>query len=288
MAGNKIAMEIMKHFDETEYNKYVRHLSSRDAVSITQFLRSKLRQHYWIDIRRCFIVEQLNPNHVLEMFGMFSDLDAPTLRDTALNMMMDEFDYWKHVGTIVTQMNFMMFEEWYNSMKQDNCMCDKLMVYILSRLHYHHTIIYTSNRPWCNLQNSLNMDITELHSKCDLHLVYLGNNMYSQLKRKPMTPAPPTSVPKLPMLDKRKISKKKKAVLHENVPIDLSYKPGKTSDSQLTDKNPDVTSTLPSCGFNQSSNNNAAVSIDEHQPVVSTNRAQDSQTLLLLKQELDV
>ena len=187
-------MEIMKHFDETEYNEYVRHLSSRDAVSITQFMRSKLGQHYWIDIHRCFIVEQLNPNHVLEMFGIFSDLDAPTLWDTALNMMMDEFDYWKHAGTIVTQMNFMTFEEWYNSMKQDNCMCDELMVYILRRLHYRHTIIYTSNRPWCTLQNSLNMDITELHSKCDLHLVYLGNNMYGQLKRKPMTPVPPTSV----------------------------------------------------------------------------------------------
>ena len=141
MAGNKIAMEIMKHFDETEYNEYVRHLSSRDAVSITQFMRSKFGQHYWIDILRCFIVEQLNPNHVLEMFGIFRNIDAPSLQDTGLgvpcktlNMMMDEFDYWKHAGTIVTQMNFMTFEEWYNSMKQDNCMCDKLMVYILSNL----------------------------------------------------------------------------------------------------------------------------------------------------------
>ena len=85
------------------------------------------------------------------------------------------------------------------------------------------------------------MDITELHSKCDLHLVYLGNNTYGQLKCKPMMPAPPTSVPKLPIINKRKYSRKSKATSTASKPIDLSCK---------TDPTP--SSSVNMDGFNQS------------------------------------
>ena len=187
-------------------------------------MKSNLGCYYWIDIRRCFVVEQLNPNHVLEMFGTFSYFEPDTLCRTAMNMLEDELDYWKHASTVVTQMNFITFDEWCDSMKHENCMCDELMIYILSRLHYCHTIIYTANRPWCTLQNSADMDITELHSKCDLHLVYLGNNTYGQLKHKPMMPAPPTSVPKLPIINKQKYSSMSKATSTASKPIDLSCK----------------------------------------------------------------
>ena len=93
--GNKIATEIMRHFDETEYHEYVRYLSPRETVSIIQFMKGNLGRYYWIDICRCFIVEQLNPNHVLEMFGSFSDLEPDTLRSTAMTMLDKELYYWK-------------------------------------------------------------------------------------------------------------------------------------------------------------------------------------------------
>ena len=74
-------------------------------------------------------------------------------------------------------------------MSNENCACDELMVFILSKLHYRHTVIYTANRLWCTLRVDKPMDRSEIHSKCDVHLVYLGNLTFGELRRKPMTPA---------------------------------------------------------------------------------------------------
>ena len=161
---------------------------------------------------------------MLEMFGSFSDLEPNTLRKTAMTMLDEELEYWKHTGMVIMQMNFITFEEWHASMECKNCMCDELMIYILSRLHYWNTLIYTASRPWCTLLESESMDITKLHSKCDLHLVYLGNNTYGQLKCKSMMPAPPTTIPQLPIINKRKSTCKSKASCTVTAPIDLSCK----------------------------------------------------------------
>ena len=223
MAENQIASEIMNKFSDDDYVEYVRYLNNRDAVSITQFYQSELGKYFWIDVRRCFNVERLNPNHVLEMFSVFSSMEASVLRETALKLMKSEVPFWKHASSVVMQMNFITYEEWCAAMEHENCMCDEFMIYVLSRLHYRHTLVYTANRLWCTMKLSEELDRSELHSKCDLHLVYLGNNTYGELKRKPTTPAPPTSLKPLPVKSKRKRRhKKSKTQSPPAAPIDLS------------------------------------------------------------------
>ena len=205
-------------------------------------------KHYWIDIRHCFTVEQLNPNNVLEYFSTFSSLDPVTLCSTVIEMIPEERPYWTHASAVVCQMNFITFDEWETMMQKDNCMCDELMVFMLSRMHYCHTMIYTANRVWCTIRNIEGMDNSEIHSKCDIHLVYLGNNTYSELKRKPMTPAPPRSLQALPVIDMQKGKGRSKG-----------KGKGKTSKKSTPDKPLDLSATLssslscdPDICFNQS------------------------------------
>ena len=204
MAENQIVKEIMQKFDSDEYTEYVRHLSNRDVVSLYHFNISDMGRYYWIDIRHCFTVEQLNPNHVLEYFSLFSSLDPVSLCSMVIIKIPKERPYWTHAGAVVCQMNFITFEEWEHMMQKDNCMCDELMIFMLSRMHYCHTMIYTANRVWCTIHNIDGMDNSEIHSKCDLHLVYLGNNTYGELKRKPMTPTLPSSLQALPIINMQK------------------------------------------------------------------------------------
>ena len=183
MAENKIAQEIMKNAnaDCDGYVEYVRYLSNRDCVSITFFPKTELGQHYWIDVRRCFSNMKINPNHVLEVFGAFSNLEPSALRETVIDMLKENKSDWAHRASVVTQMNFISFDEWKAQMANENCMCDELMIFILSKLHYRHTVIYTANRLWCTMRLDKPMDWRELHSKCDIHLVYLGNYTFGEL-----------------------------------------------------------------------------------------------------------
>ena len=59
------------------------------------------------------------------------------------------------------------------------------------------------------------LSVPELHSICDVHLVYLGDRMYGELKHHPLltAPLPVQSPPRIPAIHSRK---------HKNhVPLDL-------------------------------------------------------------------
>ena len=64
------------------------------------------------------------------------------------------------------------------------------MLYVLSRLFYRHTLVHTLNRTWSTMYTDSPLDAESLHDKCDIHLVYLGEYMYGELRPLPMIPPP--------------------------------------------------------------------------------------------------
>ena len=181
---------------------------------------------------------------MLEMFGVYSNMEPSVLHEAAINMMKENESYWEHCGSLTTQMNFVTYSEWKTNMSKDTTMCDEFFIFVLSKLHYRHTLIYTANRLWSTMRAG-SMDRSELHSKSDLHLVYLGNNTYGELRRKPMMPAPPTSLPKpVKIIKKKRKCLKGKLQSPPATPIDLSIKSSNEHCSNQSDNN--VRSALPS------------------------------------------
>ena len=208
MASNTIADEIMQKYSDENYVEYCQNLCDRDAVNITNFDKTPLGKEFWVDLRRCFYRCKLNPNHVLEYFGVFSNLDANALREKTMTLVMADVPFWKHVGTVVTLMKFIKFEEWIAYMQKNDSICDELMLFILSRVHYRHVIVYTSNRAWSTIKTQKPLSIGEIHRMCDLHLIFLGNCTFGELRRLPMTPAPRgSSLPATPIYPKQPVNK---------------------------------------------------------------------------------
>ena len=67
-ADNKIANEMLSQLNQYQYDRYCQYLSDRDGVSLDYFKRTELGTRFWIDVRWCFVVNVLNPNHLLENF----------------------------------------------------------------------------------------------------------------------------------------------------------------------------------------------------------------------------
>ena len=72
---------------------------------------------FWIDVRTCFINNQLNPNHLLEIFGKFSDQDPVLLRQMVLDIVKQDRDMWENIGRVVLSMKFMNLDSWLESMR---------------------------------------------------------------------------------------------------------------------------------------------------------------------------
>ena len=87
---------------------------------------------------------------------------------------------------------------------------DDLTIYCLSRFLNVHTLVYTKDFCWSTLLEQFKMSEEELHAKSDIKLIYVGRDMYVELKhiRQPK-PQPPGPVTPSSDLSDKKINKTK-------------------------------------------------------------------------------
>ena len=67
-------------------------------------------------------------------------------------------------------------------MLNDATAYDELFLFVLSRIHYRHSIVYNMKRSWTTLCIPYMMTNKEIHAACDLHLIYLGQDVYGLLQ----------------------------------------------------------------------------------------------------------
>ena len=89
-------------------------------------------------------------------------------------------------------MNFISLDKWVEIMEMSTACGDELMLFALNVLYCRHTVVYNENIVWTTVNDasSSNMDVSELHDIYDVHLVFLGDYIFGELKRKPMLPSP--------------------------------------------------------------------------------------------------
>ena len=97
---------------------------------------------------------------------------------------------WESIGRVVLSMKFMNLDTWMESMRDAQYQCDEFMLYVLSRVHCHHSIVYTLKWSWTTIDSDTPIKEDEIHSAYDIQLVYLGGQIYSKLKLLPITVAP--------------------------------------------------------------------------------------------------
>ena len=82
------------------------------------------------------------------------------------------------------QMKSTSVAEWLERQFLNDDHGDEWMVFCLSRLYNHHTMIHTKKHSWCTIEEGGNWDY---EGACDTHLLYMGNNIYGELLPKSVT-----------------------------------------------------------------------------------------------------
>ena len=73
--------------------------------------------------------------------------------------------------------------EWLQGITLNNDFVpDELTIYCLSQFVNLHALAYTSNFCWSTLANQFKLSEEELYDKSDIKLIYVGHNMYVELK----------------------------------------------------------------------------------------------------------
>ena len=184
-AENQIAKELMSIISSFLYRRYVQCISSRDAVTPEDFAKKQLSQEYWIDQRRRYRGKLINSDYLFEHFGLFSSEDGWTVRKQMVGLVKHESNLYESVGRVVLNMRGCGIDDWLEELEDPNNPPDELMLYCLSRTYNRHTLVICKSRNWSTIECDSPLTEEELLVSCHVHLVYLGNNVYAQLRRKP-------------------------------------------------------------------------------------------------------
>ena len=97
---------------------------------------------------------------------------------------MENLEYYQKVLFVVMQMESTSVTMWLEEQFLKESHSDEWTVFCLSMLYNRHTMIHNKKHAWCTIEEGGNWDY---EAACDTHLLYMGNNMYSELLPKNVT-----------------------------------------------------------------------------------------------------
>ena len=109
-----------------------------------------------------------------------------------------DIPHWTHVSAVVLPLRSTNLDSWISDMENPLQACDELFLFMFSRLHLHHTVVYTKTHPWLTICTCESISDDQLYAENDLHLVYLGQDVYGELKEKQVLYKQP-NVPAVPI-----------------------------------------------------------------------------------------
>ena len=130
-----------------------------------------------------------------DIFGNHSQMTAGGVRLQLLQEVggsLENFKQYEQAAYICLRMKEISLEDWLT--KQTQCMVrrDEISEYVLSKLYNRHTMIHTARKTWCRIlpvRGNVNYA-----AACHMHLLFMGNHMYGELRPKPL-PQPALQLP---------------------------------------------------------------------------------------------
>ena len=182
--------ELYSTINQYEYRDYINFIIPCDSMSLSEFQKSPLCERYWVDTCHCFDKDGVKEDMPFELFGNFSDDDCITVRANMIAELKTNLEWYKHATFILNIMKQSSLETWLNVMKYEGIKGDKISLHALSRIYQCFVVVYTKSRPWTTVKLDDNITENMLCDICDIHLLYIGNSVFSELKQKPYSTTP--------------------------------------------------------------------------------------------------
>ena len=183
----------------SEYTSNVKHLSEQVSVSTDMFSSLEVLNIMQLSTLHCIKEtgkqkhKSINIMNLYDIFGCYSLDDPNVVKKNVIQDIDKNIGWYSNAGHICLTMKSLNIITWLTKMKKPRTPADELMLYALSILYRRHTIVYTKWQPWTTLKLELNntLSTSEMHELCDTHLLFLGNNLYGELKRLSQTDTEP-------------------------------------------------------------------------------------------------
>ena len=189
----------------------------------------------------CFEQGVVNEDMLFELSVNFRGDDTITVRANMIGEVKSYRLWYEQAAFILNIMKSDSMDSWLNTMKYEGIKGDEILLHALAQIYNWHIVVHTKG--WPSTTVKLDDNITESHlpEVCDMHLLYMGNYVFAELKRKLYSAPNPQSIITDPMLQ---IQAMKKSVYMEvPTPLNLLNVTNKDSTATATSKQVSMLST---------------------------------------------
>ena len=264
--AGSILSDLNAAIKQHKYSDYINYITPGDGLNIGDFHKSLLADRYWVDTRICFDKDGVCDDMLFELFGSYSADDSITVRATTIAEVKDNYDWYDKASYILNIIKGTDLDSWLNIMKYEGIHGDEITIHALSRIYQRHVVVYSKNRPWTTIKPDGTLNKENLWEMCDVHLLYLGQHVYAELKRKPFSEITHRKLVTDPQAQLAAI-KSQQSETTAGEPVDLSNTPAKPSHaSEDITKCTNTSPTIPTHDIDVIKN------VDYGQPVFPTAR----------------
>ena len=189
MAAGKtsIAEELLQSISLHQMCAIPADLSESDATTIEAFAKLELSLTYVLDTQNLYWPGAVNRSHVFDLFAEFLlHKDGSKARLDMINFVSDNRERYVIDGHVLLKMHETNLNAWACKMTYWENSADELALYALSDLIKQHTVVITSTKPCSTVHPDVVLkDIHGLLDICGVKLLYLGNNKFGRLCRRP-------------------------------------------------------------------------------------------------------
>ena len=187
---NSIAAELVKLFKRVEYVSTVRPLKEQETVMITNFNSMDISQWFELDTSRCFVgvkKSKINIHCVYDIFGGYCNMDKFQVKELVTNKVSSNLTWYDRAARVFLSWKNTDIHKWLKKQKYKNTCADELCLYALCIIFRRHCIVYTMYQPWCTVDVKPGMRAEVVEEACESKFVFLGDNLFGELRRKPLT-----------------------------------------------------------------------------------------------------
>ena len=185
-AGITIASELLEMISTHSYTSKVEHIPVREVLPQKVYPQTPLSDIYWLDTRHCYRAgRKKNSNQLYEIFGLLSESDPNDVSLSVLDIIKQNEQYYVSVGHNHLKRLGLTLTDWILLMSSESVYADELMLFALAKSHQRHVVVFTKSHCWSTVGSDEPITGRRLLDICDIHLVYIGQHMYAELKVKP-------------------------------------------------------------------------------------------------------
>ena len=187
MVGNNGSMlqELYTTLTQYEFSDYINYIVPQDGLSLYEFQQSPISSEYYMDTKYSFDEDGVKDDMLFELFGNFSNDDTITVRANMISEVKSYQEWYECASFIRNIMKSTLIESWLNIMKYKEIKGDEISLHAQARIYQCHVVVYIKTRPWTMVKLDDKVTESRLTDICDVHLLYMGKDIFIELKRKP-------------------------------------------------------------------------------------------------------